>query len=54
MASHSKNLLKQLSFYGKTIKPRLKKCTNAELLSEPPFFEKPIKVKIKQLTTRTL
>ena len=41
MASYIKNLLKQLPFYGKTIKPRIKKFTNANLLSELPFFEKP-------------
>ena len=41
------NLLKQLPFYGKTIKPRIKEFTNAKLLSELPFFEKPIKAKIK-------
>ena len=46
------NLLKQLPFYGKTIKPRIKEFTNAKLLSELPFFEKPIKPKIKQLTTK--
>ena len=54
MASYIKNLLKQLPFYGKTIKPRIKKFTNAKLLSELPFFEKPIKAKIKQLTTKKL
>ena len=54
MASHIKNLLKQLPFYGKTIKPRIKEFTNAKLLSELPFFEKPIKAKIKQLTTKKL
>ena len=37
------NLLKQLPFYGKTIKPTIKKSTNAKLLSALPFFEKPIK-----------
>ena len=47
MASHIKNVLKQLPFYGKTIKPRVKKFTSAKLLSELPFFEKPIKAKIK-------
>ena len=52
MASHIKNLLKQLPFYGKTIKPRIKEFTNAKLLSELPFFEKPIKAKIKQLNTK--
>ena len=52
MASYIKNLLKQLPFYGKTIKPRIKKFTNAKLLSELPFFEKPKKAKIKQLTTK--
>ena len=43
------NLLKQLPFYGKTIKPTIKKITNAKLLFELPFFKKLIKVKIKQL-----
>ena len=46
------NLLKQLPFYGRTIKPRIKEFTNSKLLSELPFFEKPIKPKIKQLTTK--
>ena len=46
--------MKQLPFYGKTIKPRIKEFTNAKLLSELPFFEKPIKAKIKQLTTKKL
>ena len=54
MASHIKNLLKQLPFYGKTIKPRIKEFTNAKLLSELPFFEKSIKAKIKQSTTKKL
>ena len=54
MASHIKSLLKQLPFYGKTIKPKIKKFTNAKLLSELPFFKKPIKAKIKQLTTKKL
>ena len=36
----------------KTIKLRVKKFTNAKLISELPFFEKSIKVKIKQLTTK--
>ena len=54
MASHIKNLLKQLPFYGKTIKPKIKKFTNVKLLSELPFFEKSIKAKIKQLTTKKL
>ena len=54
MAAHIKNLLKQLPFNGKTIKPRIKEFTNAKLLSELPFFEKPIKAKIKQLTTKKL
>ena len=43
MASHVKNLLKQLAFYGKTIKSRIKKFINVKLLSELPFFEKPKK-----------
>ena len=54
MASYIKNLLKQLPFYGKTIKPRIKKFTNAKLLSELPFFETSKKAKIKQLTTKKL
>ena len=41
MASYIKNLLKQLPFYEKTIKPRIKKFTNANILSELPLFEKP-------------
>ena len=40
MASHNKNLFKQLPFHKKTIKPRIKEFTNAKLLSELPFFEK--------------
>ena len=40
MASHIKNLLKQLPFYCKTIRPRVKEFTNAKLLSELPFFFK--------------
>ena len=48
------NLLKQLPFYGRTIKPSIKEFTNSKLLSELPFFEKPIKAKIKQLTTKKL
>ena len=48
------NLLKQLPFYGKTIKPRVKEFTNAKLLSELQFFEKPIKAKIKQLSIKKL
>ena len=39
------NLLKQLTFYGKAIKRRVKGFTNAKLLSELPFLEKPIKLK---------
>ena len=54
MASHITNLLKQLPFYGKTIKSIIKKNTNAKLLSELPFFEKPKKAKIKQLTIKKL
>ena len=54
MASYIKNLLKQLPFYEKTIKPRNKKFTSAKLLSELPFFEKPKTAKIKQLTTKKL
>ena len=47
-------LLKQLPFYGKTIKPKVKEFTNAKLFSELPFFEKPIKTKIKQLSINKL
>ena len=54
MASHIKNLLKQLPFDEKTIKPWIKEFTNAKLLSEWPFFEKPIKAKIKQLSIKNL
>ena len=38
MASYIKNLLEQLPFYGNTIKPRIKKFTDAKLLSELPVF----------------
>ena len=48
------NLLKQLPFYGKTIKPRIKEFTNTKLLFELAFFEKPIKTKTKQLSTKEL
>ena len=54
MASQIQNLLKQLSCYGKTIKPKIKDFTKAKLLSELPFFEKPIKAEIKQLSTKEL
>ena len=54
MASHNINLLKQLPFHRKTIKPKVKKFTNTKLLSELPFFEKPKKAQIKQLTTKKL
>ena len=43
------NLLKQLSCYGRTIKPSIKEFTNAKLLFELLFFEKSIKAKIRQL-----
>ena len=46
MSSHIKNQLKQLPFYGKTIKCRIKKFTNAKLLSEVPYFKKPKKPKL--------
>ena len=52
MASYNKNLLQELPFYGKNIKPRITEFTNAKLLSELPFFEKSKKVKIKQLKLR--
>ena len=51
---NNRHLLKQLLFYGKTIKPRIKEFANSKLLSELPFFEKPIKVKNKQLSTKEL
>ena len=44
------NILKQLPFYGKTIKSKVKEFANAKLLSELPFFEKSIKAKLKQLS----
>ena len=44
------NILKQLPFYGKTIKSKVKEFTNAKLLSELAFFEKSIKAKLKQLS----
>ena len=47
MVSYIKNLLRQLPFYEKTIKPKIKKF-------ELPFFEKSIKAKIKQLSTKKL
>ena len=54
MASYIKNLLKQLPFYGKTIKPKIKKFANAKFLSELTLFEKSVKAKIKQLSTKKL
>ena len=54
MASYIKKLLKQLSFYEKSIKPRIKKFTNAKLLPWLPFFEKPNKAEIKQWATKKL
>ena len=33
------NLLKQLPFYGKTIKSKVKEFTNVKLLSELPCFK---------------
>ena len=53
------NVLKQLPFYGKIMNwfqnyELVKEFTNAKLLSQLPFFEKPIKAKIKQLTTTKL
>ena len=46
------NILKQLPFYGKTIKSKVKEFTNAKLLSELPFSEKSIKAKLKQLSIK--
>ena len=54
MASHIKNLLKQLPFNGKTVKLKIKKFTNTKLLSELPFFEKSIKAKIEELSTKII
>ena len=54
MTLYIKNLLKQIPFYGKTIKPRIKKFTNDKLLSELPIFRKPKKAKTKQLSTKKL
>ena len=45
-------LLRQLPFYGRTIKPRIKEFTKGKLLSGLTFFEKSMKAKIKQLTTK--
>ena len=58
LQGNNTNLLKQLPFYGRTIKPSIKEFTNAKLLSELPFFEESIKAKIRQfdyqnITTRT-
>ena len=41
MSSHDNNinLLKELPFYGKTIKPHVKKLSNLELLRELPFYD---------------
>ena len=33
------NLLEQLPFYGKTIKPCVRKLSNFELLLELPFYD---------------
>ena len=56
MRSHGKNinLFKQLPFFEKIIKPKIKEFTNDKLSSELPFFKKPIKAKIKQLTIKKL
>ena len=54
MSLQGNNLLKQLPFYGKTIKLGIKEFTNVKLLSKLPVFEKPIKAKIKQSTTKKL
>ena len=44
MDLHIKKLLKQLLLYGKSIKSRIKKFTNAKLLSELSSFKKPKRV----------
>ena len=54
LQGNNTNLLKQLPFYGRTIKPRIKEFTNAKWLSEYPFFKIPIKSRIKQLATKKL
>ena len=54
MASYIENFMKQLPFFGKNIKPRIREFTNTKLLSELPFFEKRIRTKIKQLSTKKL
>ena len=46
--------IKATSILWKNYKIRIKKCTNAKLLSELPFFEKPKKAKIKQLSIKKL
>ena len=33
------NLLKQLPFYGETMKPHIKKLSNLQLLRELPFYD---------------
>ena len=43
MVLHIKKLLKQLPFYGKTIKPNFKELTTNKLLQEQPFYKQPIK-----------
>ena len=46
MSSYKKNLIKQLPLYEEKIKPKIKEFTNAKLLSELPFFKKPINLKL--------
>ena len=47
------NLLKQVPFYGKTIKSKLKNLLTLNYY-ELPFFKKPIKPKTKQLSIKKL
>ena len=56
MSSQENNInpLKELPFYGKTMKLNFKQFSNAKLLSELPFFKKPIKAKIKQVSIKKL
>ena len=42
MASYIKNLLKQLPFYEKTIKAKIKQLTTKKLLQEQPFYKESI------------
>ena len=43
MASYIKNLLKQLPFFEKPKKAKIKQLTTKKLLQEQPFYKQPIK-----------